>query len=83
MEGCFIKFSKVHIWLFNLRSFFCCLCMGRFFYQGGKCGMCGDPYDAAIKNHETGGKYATGVITKTYLNGQIININIYVRNQIK
>lgn len=53
---------------------------GGTFHQaqlGGKCGVCGDPYDG-VKNHETGGMYATGVITKTYTVGQIINVNIYL-----
>jgi hypothetical protein len=44
--------------------------------------MCGDPFDAAIKNHETGGPYATGIISRTYSVGQIINVNILVRNKI-
>ena len=46
--------------------------------KGGKCGVCGDPYDAAVKMHELGGKYATGIITKTYTAGQIINVDILV-----
>ena len=44
--------------------------------------MCGDPYDAAVKNHEAGGPYATGIISRTYSVGQIINVNILVRNKI-
>ena len=27
--------------------------------NGGKCGVCGDPYDAAVKEHEAlGGRFA-------------------------
>lgn len=44
----------------------------------GKCGVCGDPYDARPKDHEPGGLYATGIIGKTYYEGQKINITIDV-----
>ena len=53
--------------------------MIKYCLKGGKCGVCGDPYDAAVKNHELGGQYATGIITRTYTSGQIINVNILVR----
>lgn len=33
--------------------------------QGGKCGVCGDPYQGP-RPHEAGGKYATGTIVKRY-----------------
>ena len=29
---------------------------------GGQCGICGDPYDATVKDNEAGGKYAKGII---------------------
>ena len=45
---------------------------------GGKCGMCGDPYDGP-RNHELGGKYATGTITRTYNMGQIFDVKILVK----
>jgi hypothetical protein len=45
---------------------------------GGKCGMCGDPYDGP-RNHELGGKYATGTITRTYSMGQIFDVKILVK----
>ncbi len=45
---------------------------------GGKCGVCGDPYDAPIKAHELGGTYATGKIVRSYKMGQTIPITITV-----
>lgn len=35
---------------------------------GGKCGICGDPYDAPREN-EAGGKYAKGIIVAQYAIG--------------
>jgi len=32
--------------------------------NGGKCGVCGDPYDDVNKPHEVPGKYALGIITR-------------------
>jgi hypothetical protein len=38
--------------------------------MGGKCGICGDPYDASPREHEApGGKYANGIIVKKYTAG--------------
>lgn len=33
--------------------------------NGGKCGVCGDPWNGRREN-EAGGKYATGTIVKVY-----------------
>ncbi|XP_033764269.1 mucin-5AC-like [Pecten maximus] len=43
----------------------------------GKCGICGDPYNGDRLN-EAGGKYATGLITRKYLEGQTIDIDVQV-----
>ncbi|KZS12834.1 Uncharacterized protein APZ42_022080 [Daphnia magna] len=43
----------------------------------GKCGVCGDPFDEIIKPHEApGGAFATGTITRTYTEGQVIPVKI-------
>lgn len=43
----------------------------------GKCGICGDAYDELIKPHEApGGVFATGTITRSYSEGQIIPVTI-------
>ncbi|XP_046570813.1 uncharacterized protein LOC124279058 [Haliotis rubra] len=46
--------------------------------MNGRCGLCGDPYDQRPRPHEAGGKYAKGIVTETYLQGQIINVKIEV-----
>ncbi|XP_069122394.1 uncharacterized protein [Argopecten irradians] len=43
----------------------------------GKCGICGDPYNGDRMN-EAGGKYATGLITRKYSEGQVIDIDVQV-----
>ncbi|XP_060076005.1 uncharacterized protein LOC132555669 [Ylistrum balloti] len=45
--------------------------------NGGKCGVCGDPWDGA-REHEAGGKYATGTIVRHYSEGQTISVNVQI-----
>lgn len=40
----------------------------------GKCGTCGDAYDAEVRENEAGGIYATGVIGRNYTCGQVITV---------
>ena len=53
--------------------------------NGGKCGVCGDPYHfkegEAMYTHP--GKYATGIITKTYREGQAIEVKVDVTSNHK
>ena len=47
--------------------------------MGGKCGICGDAYDAQVKDHEAPyGKYANGIIVETYHSGEIIPVSIQI-----
>ncbi|XP_060596753.1 uncharacterized protein LOC132750735 [Ruditapes philippinarum] len=43
--------------------------------NGGKCGVCGDPWNGKREN-EAGGKYATGTIVRKYSIGQTINLQV-------
>jgi len=44
-------------------------------HNGGRCGICGDPWDAFPRQNEAPhGVYATGIITKTYRQGSIIPV---------
>ncbi|GFR85845.1 cell wall integrity and stress response component 4-like [Elysia marginata] len=43
--------------------------------NGGRCGVCGDPFDGS-RDHEAGGKYATGIIAKRYTQGQTIEVSV-------
>ena len=41
--------------------------------MGGKCGICGDAYDAPVREHEApNGKYANGIIVAKYASFKII-----------
>lgn len=40
----------------------------------GKCGTCGDAYDAEVRDNEAGGIYATGVIGRNYTRGQVSTV---------
>ncbi|XP_062608223.1 uncharacterized protein LOC134270057 [Saccostrea cucullata] len=42
----------------------------------GKCGTCGDAYDAEVRENEAGGMYATGAIGRNYTRGQVIKVGI-------
>ncbi|GFU14612.1 chitin-binding type-4 domain-containing protein [Nephila pilipes] len=43
--------------------------------NGGKCGVCGDPWHLEIpRPNENGGKYGNGIIVRTYKPGQIIPV---------
>ncbi|KAK6168235.1 hypothetical protein SNE40_022103 [Patella caerulea] len=46
--------------------------------NNGQCGVCGDPWDAAVKPHEAGGIYATGQIVRTYKTGALITANVQI-----
>ncbi|XP_063399680.1 uncharacterized protein LOC134684322 [Mytilus trossulus] len=45
--------------------------------NGGKCGVCGDPWNEAHDN-EAGGKYANGIVTGHYKSGQTIEVKVQV-----
>ncbi|XP_013195579.1 uncharacterized protein LOC106138839 isoform X2 [Amyelois transitella] len=45
--------------------------------NGGRCGICGDPYEAPIpRPHELGGKYGDGVIVASYLPGSLFTATV-------
>ncbi|XP_046385899.1 uncharacterized protein LOC124155817 [Ischnura elegans] len=45
--------------------------------NGGKCGVCGDPWDAPQpRAHEAGGKYALGIIVRKYKVGSVVPIRV-------
>ncbi|XP_011429461.3 uncharacterized protein [Magallana gigas] len=45
--------------------------------NGGKCGICGDPWDG-VRENEAGGRYATGIISRRYTEGQIIDVKVKI-----
>lgn len=45
--------------------------------NGGKCGVCGDPWqDPPPRIHESGGFYANGWLGRRYTPGQIIDVEV-------
>jgi len=46
--------------------------------EGGKCGICGDPWNGRRESEAPGGRYATGTIVAQYSEGQVIDIDIRV-----
>ena len=46
--------------------------------NGGKCGVCGDPYHEKNQKHVYPGKYANNIITKTYREGQEIDVLVEI-----
>ena len=47
--------------------------------MNGKCGICGDPYDAQPKDHEApNGLYANGIIVNEYQSGSVIDVTVQV-----
>ncbi|XP_013390934.1 uncharacterized protein LOC106159259 [Lingula anatina] len=45
----------------------------QWYGSNGQCGVCGDPYQG-VRDHEAGGKYATGTIVRSYGVGETIDI---------
>ena len=46
---------------------------------GGKCGICGDPWDAEVRQHEApNGRFANGVIVREYQPGEIITVTSHI-----
>ncbi|XP_076802032.1 uncharacterized protein LOC143446325 [Clavelina lepadiformis] len=42
---------------------------------GGKCGLCGDPYDG-VRDNEAGGKYGKGIIVRQYSQGSMLEVSV-------
>ncbi|XP_045215829.1 uncharacterized protein LOC123566061 [Mercenaria mercenaria] len=47
----------------------------QFERHGGRCGVCGDPWEGPREN-EAGGKYARGVVARQYKMGDYINVTV-------
>ncbi|XP_067944768.1 uncharacterized protein [Watersipora subatra] len=62
---------------FNLNELNCGGSKNHWEVQGGKCGLCGDPYQGPRK-HEAGyiGGYANGIIGRVYKEGQFIDVRV-------
>uniref|UniRef100_T1JDM2 Chitin-binding type-4 domain-containing protein n=1 Tax=Strigamia maritima TaxID=126957 RepID=T1JDM2_STRMM len=62
---------------YNDNELFCGGFTNQWLRNGGKCGICGDPWqNPTPRANELGGKYGKGVITRTYKKGQVISTTI-------
>ncbi|KAH3834485.1 uncharacterized protein LOC127877526 [Dreissena polymorpha] len=52
----------------------------RWEVNAGQCGVCGDPWDAKPRDHESGGRYASGIITATFQSGSVVKFTAEVTN---
>ena len=49
----------------------------QWFELRGKCGVCGDAFNGP-RDHEMGGKYATGVVMEEYEPGDVISVTVEI-----
>lgn len=71
------RFGFINPVNYNDNEVFCGGFSSQFEKNGGKCGICGDSYDdPSPQLHETGGDYGNEVITKTYVMGQVVNMEV-------
>ena len=64
---------------YNDNELFCGGFTHQYSSEGGKCGICGDPWDAPVpRPNELGGTYGVGQIAKTsyYKSGQVIDVSV-------
>lgn len=62
---------------YNDMELFCGGFYRQFSLNGGKCGLCGDPWDApSPRDNEAGGTYANGIIAGNYTRGQILTAKV-------
>ncbi|KAK3095453.1 hypothetical protein FSP39_014853 [Pinctada imbricata] len=50
----------------------------QWWMNGGRCGVCGDPYNGERENEPPNGKYATGTITRYFQEGDIMNVVVQI-----
>jgi len=73
------RFGFVNPVNYNDNEVFCGGVDRQFNNNNGDCGVCGDSYDDQHPQlHETGGKYGNGIVSKTYVMGSVIDIEIEI-----
>ncbi|GIY88166.1 chitin-binding type-4 domain-containing protein [Caerostris extrusa] len=64
---------------FNDNALYCGGIQIQWQRNGGKCGICGDPYNMPHpRDNEANGKYGQGIISRQYLSGQIMEARVDV-----
>ncbi|XP_067653661.1 uncharacterized protein [Haliotis asinina] len=62
---------------YNDNELYCGGRMVQWLRNSGKCGVCGDAYHGK-NEHEAGGKYANGIITRSFHEGDIIPVTVHL-----
>ncbi|XP_014780426.1 uncharacterized protein LOC106876405 [Octopus bimaculoides] len=62
---------------YNDNELYCGGKMVQWMHNKGKCGVCGDPWHG-VRHHETGGKYANGIISRSYTEGDNIKVAVHL-----
>ncbi|CAL1532026.1 unnamed protein product [Lymnaea stagnalis] len=62
---------------YNDNELYCGGRMTQWARNNGKCGVCGDPHHSK-REHEAGGKYANGIITREYKQGDVIDVTVHI-----
>lgn len=61
----------------------CCFLQMQWYVNGGKCGVCGDPWTQKTpRNNEAGGLFGNGIITRTYTESQVRYGNEICQNKL-
>ncbi|XP_050515316.1 uncharacterized protein LOC126890433 isoform X2 [Diabrotica virgifera virgifera] len=75
----FWRFNKTAPINYNDNQAFCGGAYVQNELNGGKCGVCGDPYtDPHPQKNENTGFYGTGIVVKTYEPGSVIDVEIKI-----
>ena len=71
------RFGFVNPVNYNDNELFCGGTERQFNKNAGRCGICGDAYDdPSPQTHETGGEFGNRIISKTYVMGSVIGLEI-------
>jgi len=76
-RNCMWRFGYVNPINYNDNEVFCGGAAVQFEKNRGRCGVCGDSWEEPHPQpHETGGKYGNAVISKTYVRGSLIDLEV-------
>ena len=71
------RFGFVNPVNYNDNELFCGGMDKQFSENDGRCGICGDSFeDPSPQKHETGGEFGNRIISKTYVMGAVIGLEI-------
>ena len=73
------RFGFVNPVNYNDNELFCGGVEKQFSVNNGQCGICGDAFDdPSPQQHETGGRFGSAVVTKSYVMGSVIDIEVEI-----